>query len=399
VIGPEQPLPAERAPGAVAPAAPRPGAIRFDAHEWVGAFGDLGTLVPFVVSYIVIAGVAPFGILIGFGLALIGTGLFYRTPVPVQPMKAIGAIATAQGSTLALAPTTIAVAGLITGLVWLALGLTGIAQRLVRLVSRPVTAGLVLGLGLALGWTALRLVAHQWLMGAIAAGVTLLLLRISPLAAIPALLAGGAGIAYWMDPTIINDLLAMEPALPQPTFPLARAGWSEMAAAVVLLVLPQLPLTVGNALIAVTREHNRLFPALPVKPKTIALTTGAINIGGALVGGVPMCHGAGGLAGHVRFGARTGGATIILGILLLVLGLFFSTSVGTVFRLFPAPILGVILLVAALELIRGAGWEERDWRSQLVMLLTAGLCLWNVALAFVVGFALQFLLRLHKTAS
>ncbi len=394
MTGHNDPRPRPSATIAPAPAATN----RYDAREWVGAFGDLGTLVPFVAGYVVVAGLDPFGILLSFGLALAATGFFYRTPVPVQPMKAIGAVAATHGAALADAPATIAAAGLITGVLWLVLGLTGIAQRLARLVRRPVTAGLVLGLGIALGWEALKLIASEWALGAVAAALTFYLLRARPLAAIPVLLAGGAGTALWMDPDLAAALANLEPTLPHPGFALAATGWNELAVATVLLVLPQMPLTFGNALIAVTHEHNRLFPGKRVTQRTVALTTGAINVGSALLGGVPMCHGAGGLAGHVRFGARTGGATVILGGVLLTLALFFSTSVGTLFRLFPAPILGVILLVAGAELVRGAGWPESAWRPRTVMLTTAGLCLWNIALAFAVGFALQFLLRLPRSA-
>jgi MFS superfamily sulfate permease-like transporter len=121
-----------------------------------------------------------------------------------------------------------------------------------------------------------------------------------------------------------------------------------------------------------------------------------MNISSSLVGGVPMCHGAGGLAGHVRFGAHTGGATVILGALLLVLAIFFSESVGTLFRLFPAPILGVILLAAGIELMRGAGRPALGHGPRLTMFATAALCLWHVGLAFAVGLALQFVFRLPR---
>jgi len=369
---------------------------RFDAREWAGAFGDLGTLVPFVVGYIAVVRMDPFGVLLAFGTALVCTGFFYRTPMPVQPMKAIGAIAMAQGATLALTPATIAAAGLITGLFWLLLGLTGIVRHVTRVISRPVVAGLILGLGIVLSWEAGKLVASYWLLGIPAAALALILLRFLPIAAMPTLLLGGIVTALWMDPALLGALAGIEPALPAPTPGLTGVGWNEFAVATVALVLPQIPLTLGNGLIAVTHEQNRLFPGSKVAPQTVSLTTGAINVGASLVGGVPMCHGAGGLAGHVRFGARTGGAPIILGTLLLVIAVFFSDSVATLFHLFPAPILGVILLVAGIELVRGAGWPDRDAGARVTMLATAALCLWHVGLAFIVGLALQFAFRLKR---
>jgi hypothetical protein len=81
----------------------------------------------------------------------------------------------------------------------------------------------------------------------------------------------------------------------------------------IFLALPQVPLTLGNAVIAITEENNRLFPNRPVNESKISTSTGLMNLLSASVGGVPMCHGAGGMAGHVQFGARTGGALVILG--------------------------------------------------------------------------------------
>ncbi len=71
---------------------------RFDRMEWAGAFGDLGTLIPFVVAYLSMLKPRPVGVLFTFGLAMVVAGLIYRTPFPVQPMKAVGAIATTQAA-------------------------------------------------------------------------------------------------------------------------------------------------------------------------------------------------------------------------------------------------------------------------------------------------------------
>src|SRR5450759_4514834 len=108
---------------------------------------------------------------------------------------------------------------------------------------------------------------------------------------------------------------------------------SDLWTGFILLALPQLPLTCGNAYLAITEENDRLFPDRPVTERSVAFSTGLMNLGSSLIGGIPMCHGAGGMAGHVQFGARTGGSSIILGSILLGAGLFLSSSIGTVFRL------------------------------------------------------------------
>jgi xanthine/uracil permease len=112
-----------------------------------------------------------------------------------------------------------------------------------------------------------------------------------------------------------------------------------------------------------------------------------MNLLSASVGGVPMCHGAGGMAGHVRFGARTGGALVILGAVLLAVAILFSGSVGTLLRLFPPSILGVILFLTGAQLALGACDISRDKGERFVTVVTGALAVWNVGIAFVVGMA------------
>ena len=104
-----------------------------------------------------------------------------------------------------------------------------------------------------------------------------------------------------------------------------------------------------------------------------------------------MCHGAGGMAGHVRFGARTGGALIILGAILLRLALFFSTSVEMLFKLFPAPVLGVILFLTGAQLALAACDFGKAKGERFVTIITAAFAMWNVGLAFAVGMAGYYL--------
>jgi MFS superfamily sulfate permease-like transporter len=146
-------------------------------------------------------------------------------------------------------------------------------------------------------------------------------------------------------------------------------------------------LTLGNAVIAITEENNRLFPSRPVSENRIAASTGLMNLLSAGVGGVPMCHGAGGMAGHVQFGARTGGALVIVRSVLLVTATLFSGSVGTLLRLFPPAILGVIMFLTGAQLALGACDVPKDKGERFVLMVTGALAVWNVGIAFVVGVA------------
>jgi MFS superfamily sulfate permease-like transporter len=359
---------------------------RFDRSELAGAFGDLGTLIPFVVAYISVLKMDAFGVLLPFGLAMIVCGLVYRTPFPVQPMKAAGAIATTQAAqTLVITPAAVYAATLATGILWLLLGLTGTARYVAKLVQRPVVLGIILGLGIGFMIEGAKMMSQNWWIGGAALLGTSLLLTNRTIPAMFLLLLFGAAYGVLNDPTLIDALRAVhvEPRLP--SFALTDIGLNDLMIGIVFLALPQVPLTLGNAVIAITEENNRLFPDRAVNEGTVATSTGLMNLLSATIGGIPMCHGAGGMAGHVTFGARTGGALILLGTVLLVTAFLFSGSVGTLLRLFPTTILGVILFLTGAQLALGACDISKDKGERFVLVITAALAVWNVGIAFVVG--------------
>ena len=369
-----------------------PATNRFDRMEIAGAFGDLGTLVPFIVAYIGILKMDPFGVLLAFGIAMIVCGAVFRTPIPVQPMKAAGAIATTQAAqTLIITPAMVWGASLATGIVWLILGLTGTAHHVAKLITRPVVLGIILGLGFGFMIEGAKMMSQNWWVGGAALLGTSLLLTNRIVPAMFLLLIFGAGYGILSDLTLLGALRDVQIDLRLPTFALGGITLNDFLIGTVFLALPQIPLTLGNAVIAITEENNRLFPDRPVNESRISTSTGLMNILSAGVGGVPMCHGAGGMAGHVQFGARTGGALVILGGVLLVTAMLFSSSVGTFLRLFPPSILGVILFLTGAQLALGACDISKDKGERFVMMVTAALAVWNVGIAFVVGMTAYWL--------
>jgi xanthine/uracil/vitamin C permease (AzgA family) len=336
----------------------------------------------------------PFGVLFAFGAAMLVCGLYYRTPMPVQPMKAIGAVAATQAAqSIVITPAAVYAGGVVTGVLWLVLGLTGAAHRVARIVPRPVVVGIVLGLGMGFMLEGIRMMAGGWLVAAIALVGTLLLLTNRQIPAMFVLLAFGAAVGAIQDPTGVQALAAAPVEFHAPSFALSQLTWQDLFVGAIFLALPQLPLTLGNAIIAIREENNRLFPDRPVTEKKLAVSTGVMNLAGAAAGGVPMCHGAGGMAGHVAFGARTGGALVILGVCLLVLAFFFSAAVVALFSLFPRPILGVILFITGAQLALGSCDFSKNKGERFATLATAALAMWNVGLAFVAGFLLCAALR------
>lgn len=365
-----------------------PARNRFDRMEVAGAFGDLGTLIPFVVAYLGVLKMDPLGVLLAFGVSMIVCGFFYRTPIPVQPMKAAGAIATTQAAqTLIITPAMVWGASLVTGAVWLVLGLTGTAHHVRKLVSRPIVLGIILGLGFNFMIEGGKMMAQNWWVGGLCLLATCLLLSNRIIPAMFLLLLFGAGYGILSDPSLLTALKYVHVNFRTPQFALGAITLNDLLLGAVFLALPQIPLTLGNAVIAITEENNRLFPNRPVNENTIANSTGLMNLFSAGIGGVPMCHGAGGMAGHVQFGARTGGAPVILGLVLVVIALLFSDSVGTLMQMFPPAVLGVILFLTGAQLALGSCDLSKDKGERFVTIITAGLSVWNVGIAFVVGMA------------
>lgn len=367
---------------------------RFDRMEWAGAFGDLGTFIPFVVAYIEVVKLDPAGVLLSFGVALLGCGLYYRTPFPVQPMKAIGAVAATQAAqTATITAVTVHAASLATGLIWLLLGATGLAKRIAGIVPRFVTTGIILGLGVGFMLGGIKLMNGGWIVAAVGLLGTLLLLSNRIVPAMFVLMAWGVLCGVFQHPEALHRLGQVRPVLHWPAFSLGSLRWHDLLIGTTLLALPQVPLTLGNAVIAITEENNRLFPERVVTEDAVACSTGVMNLAGAALGGVPMCHGAGGMAGHVAFGARTGGAPVILGAMLVVLALCFSGSIAVAFEVFSKPVLGVILFMTGAQLALGSCDFSRNKGERFITLVVAAFSMWNVGLAFLVGLVLALIER------
>jgi predicted benzoate:H+ symporter BenE len=321
---------------------PRP-ARRF-LLECSGACGDLGTFIPHVIGALTVAGLAPVGMLFGFAAFLIATGLFYGLPLPVQPMKAISAVILTGG----LQPGEVAAAGMMIGSVLLMLGITGWIGRLARAIPQSVSAGLQLGLGLLMGVLGMRLILQTPWLGFGSLALLFALTRVphcpaAPLALVAAIIAGWAS-----GKTGIASDVAITPGLPQLILP----SWPEVWRSFGIAVLPQLSLTLTNAVIVTASLARELFPVTgPISSeRRLALSSGVANVLLCGFGAMPMCHGAGGLAAQHRFGARTGLAPIIFGAVLLVLAVAFADHAAALFGLIPIGAVGSLLVFAGADL-------------------------------------------------
>ncbi|MFC2009508.1 putative sulfate/molybdate transporter, partial [Chloroflexota bacterium] len=159
-------------------------------------------------------------------------------------------------------------------------------------------------------------------------------------------------------------------------------GLSDIWRGLVLAGFAQIALTASNAIIATSATIEQYFPSRPVSEKKLALNTGIMNTTVPFMGGMPMCHGVGGLAGQYYFGARTGGTNIMEGLLEIGLGLFLAGSIADLFTVFPESILGAMLILVGIQLTKFAG--DIKIREIPMLVLTAGLSLvTNMAIGFV----------------
>jgi MFS superfamily sulfate permease-like transporter len=314
--------------------------FRFTLEETAGALGDYGTLLPIVIAVSLVTEMDLARMLFFFGLAYLGTGLYYKLPMPVEPMKAIGVIAIAEG----LSGAEIAGAGLGMGMVLLVIALTGSMDLIKRVVPVPLIRGIQVGLGLTLMQQALRMMGQDLWLGIVSFVIILaftFLTRLDISALVVFLLGIGAGIyRFGLPPLSLMTL----PAFTLPGFPDVFKGF--LAA-----TLPQIPLTLGNAVLATSLLITDLLDR-KVKEKQLLFSMSAMCLFSIPFGGFPMCHGAGGLAAQYRFGARTGGSNIISGVLLLLVALFFATP--QLELVIPFGALGALLIYSGFALLRTA---------------------------------------------
>ena len=351
--------------------------FEFSLRELAGSMGDFGTLFPLAVGYIAVNGLNPAGFLVMMGLANIVTGLVYRIPMPIEPMKVLAIMAIAQK----WSPSMIYAAGFSMGVIWLVFGLTNLIGRIAKITPQPVVWGIQSTLGILLAVEALKLLSSGCLVGIISVVVILKLRQNRHAPAAVVLMVLGVIIV------IMNGSFQQiaPPAFSLP--PLTCFKPEQVWQTFMLAGLAQIPLTVTNATIATAALIKTYWPDNAVSEKKLSLNQGVMNLAAPFFGGMPMCHGAGGLAGQYYFGARTGGTNIIEGTLEILAGLFFAASVAGLFTVFPTAIIGAMMLLVGVEMFKFSGAIRLD-KNMIPMGLTVVVSLLsNMALGFIVGLA------------
>lgn len=390
--------------------------LRFNRHELAGSLGDLGTLLPLAYGLIVLNGLDATATFIAIGLFFVLSGLYFGVTVPVQPMKVISAYAIAN----AMSASQVTAAGFWMGVFLLLLGVTGTITRVRDLVPQSTVRGVQLvtgvllfvqGIKFMLGRTSLQLAqgsAEPFLsvtsvgpvplgivLGVAAVVVTLLLLenRVAPAALVVVLGGVVAGLALggW------RNLAELDPGLHGPRLlPFGLPTTTDLVLALTALALPQVPMTIGNAVVAqadLTREYFGDEASRRSTPRALAISMGLANLAACFFGAMPLCHGAGGLAAHYRFGARTAGSNLMIGGLFLVVGVVVGAGAVTMLGLIPFSVLGALLCFAGAQLAMMIldVKERKDLFVVLTMLAVSLVS--NLGIGFGVGIALAYLFK------
>ena len=260
--------------------------LRFNLSELAGSLGDFGTIIPLVLAVALVSDVNARYVLLFFGIWFILTGLYYRLPIPLEPMKAVAVIVIA-GS---IGSGEIAAAGLILGIIFLVLGYGRFFGIIEQWVPQSVVRGIQLGLALLLFRSSVDFVVKDptfFLLGIAIIACFYLLARFRSIPDLSAIVVIGvgliAGIALYGVPPV-SLIPAPELVIPLP---------SDFSSAFATLVLPQVVLTITNAILATSLLTKDLF-CQDVPPKKFSTTIGLMNLISVPFGGFPMCHGAGG---------------------------------------------------------------------------------------------------------
>ncbi len=351
--------------------------IRFDLSELAGSVGDFGTILPIVFGVAAVTDIPLAPVFLFFGIWFIISGWYYRLPIPIEPMKAIGVVVIAER----VGARVVAASGILLGVLFYALGYFRVMGTLREAIPDAVVRGIQLGLALLLLRTSLGFIGADPLFFLISIGIVAAFFLLSRRTGVPdvsalvvVLLGVSAGIYIHGLPEFRFDLF---PGLVLPTLADFTSGLWDLA-------VPQIPLTIANSILATALLASDLFRR-NVEPDCLSKTIGLMNIFSAPFGGFPMCHGAGGLAAQYRFGARTGGANILAGLILLLFALFFS-SAGAV-AIIPVGVFGALLVFVALEL----GRHGLKTESLLVTVTIAVLALiLGITVAFIAGLILAY---------
>jgi len=385
--------------------------IKINHKELSGSLGDIGIFLPLALSLISFNGLNPFSVFFMAGVLYIVSGYYFGHPMPVQPLKALAVISLAIGASV----NVISAASIIMGIFLLSLYFASetIIPFLGKIFTKPMIRGIQLGVGLFLvkkGVDSIKL--KEFLLHgkesiisingyALPLGIifgtasVLFIIKFSRNSKIPtSLIIIAVGLIFGLVSSEPGFISTGDPVgAPTLFFPTLN----DAVSAFFLLVIPQIPLTVGNALFATADTAKSYFGegAKRTTPKSLSLSLGIANVLIGFVGGMPVCHGSGGLTAHYKFGSRTVGSNFIIGTIFVTVGilsLFFPVSF---LYLIPASTLGSLLIFIGIEhamLIEDIAKDKNALFAALTVASVAAATK-NLFLGCIAGFLAERLLK------
>ncbi len=353
-----------------------------------GAFGDIGVLFPIAIALILKNGFNPTALFLMAGVFYIASAYYFKITMPVQPLKAMAAIAIASG----LSHEVINAAGVAIGALLLFMALTGLSVKLGSFFHVSVIRGIQLGLGIMLIKSSLGFLRADLALAAVAALILVTSFfafkKLPPLIPILTL-----GVVLSLGGVSLSQIgpIALAPRLPE---------MSSMWLGFTTLVLPQIALTFGNAIVATEATGKILYGkrAERLNLKTLPASMGIANIASGIIGGAPMCHGSGGLTAHCKFGAANERSGYIIGIALIALALVFGWSSLSLISAFPKAILGVLLCYVGIQhsLFLKDILAERASLAVALGVAAIGVATDNLSIGFLAGIGFYHALKVKK---
>jgi sulfate permease, SulP family len=388
--------------------------LRFNRLELAGSLGDLGTLLPLAIGMILVNGLSPSGIFISVGIFYIFSGLYFRVTTAVQPMKVISAYAVAT----ALSAEQIMAATLMMAAIMFIVGASGAITWINKHTPKSVIRGVQLSTGVLLMTQGIRCmvgtstlqqlnqVAEPYLawqqIGPVPIGIpigvagmflTLVLIENRRIPAGLAIIGFGLVLSICLGALKAFDDFGLKMTIPG-LIPLGIPATVDFTFAFFALVLPQIPMTVGNAVLANADLSQQYFgdASRKVTGRSLCLSMALANLLSFVFGGMAMCHGAGGLAAHYRFGARTAGSNLMIGLSMVALVVLFGNQLLAFFHLIPIAILGVLLFFAGGQLALSI--TDMQKRSEMFVALSMlGIALaTNLAMGFLAGLTITLVM-------
>jgi MFS superfamily sulfate permease-like transporter len=343
--------------------------IKLYLNELSGSFGDIGTDLPIMIGLIATGLLEAHSVFILFGVAQILTGVVYRIPMPVQPLKYMAILMMAQK----VPAQTLYAGGFMIAILMFIITKTGLLIKLKQFIPTIVIRGIQFGLALSLIVLSAtkffpKYSSHDlWLaLSLFAIGALTLKHKNIPTALLLVIISVVYASATYFKPQLIQ----LSFTLPRFNYAFKDYLWDGL----ILLAIPQLALSLSNSVFATEQMVKDHFPEKQISLNKIGSTYCLMNFIAPFFGGIPVCHGAGGIAGHYALGARTGLSVMFYGLMYLVLGLFFSHSIEEAVKIFPLPLLGVILLFEAYAIFKITFFQLRSSKDFVLYFAIALIC-------------------------